>query len=530
MNTSDFGALDPRQLETPYVDALRALAQQDWQRLHVPAHQGRAENAPGVASVVGEEAMRLDFPMLFSGVDQDTWRLVTPGRVTPLMQAQSLAAEAWGASRTWFVTNGSSGGNHIATTVVRALGEEAVVQRSVHSSVIDGMTRAGLIPHFVHARVDVGLGSNHGVTAEQVEAALSENPDSGAVYIVSPSYFGAVADIAAISEVAHRHGVPLIVDEAWGSHFGLHPELPVNAARLGADLVISSTHKGAGSLTQSAMLQLGHGEHAQRIETLVDRVVRSYQSTSSSALLLASIDEARRFAVTNPERIGAALESAAEIRERVRADRRFRDATPDVVAGPDAVDFDPFKIVIDTRGAGITGDEAQHLLLRDHRIYCELSTPAALLLLVGATSPVNVERFWGALQALPEADVEPERPIVLPGHCERAMRLDEAFFAPTETVSFADAVGRVSADPLAAYPPGVPNVMPGEVLTEEVVRFLRITAASPAGYVRGAADPLLDTFRVVTERAETEETPYAASTPIAGEDSGDSGASEDSGS
>ena len=485
-----------RQFEAPYADALRSLATHDWQRLHVPAHQGRAENAPGVTSIVGEHALRLDFPMLFSGVDQESWRLVTPGRVTPIMRAQELAAEAWGASRTWFITNGASGGNHIATNVVRGLGSEFVVQRSVHSSVVDGITHVGLTPHFVHGAVDAGLGAAHGVTAAQVADTLRAYPDSAAVYLVSPSYFGAVADIKTIAEVAHSHGVPLIIDEAWGAHFGLHPALPVNAARLGADLVISSTQKGAGSLAQSAMLQLGHGDQAKRIELLVDRVVRSYQSTSTSALLLASIDEARRHLVTRPDMIERALDSAQLIRELVRADRRFRDATPDIVASPDAVAHDPFKIAIDTRGAGITGDHAHHLLLRDHRIYCELSTPSALLLLVGATSPMNVDRFWQALQSLPEAEIEPERPIVLPASCERAMDPADAFFQPVEIVPWTEAVGRVSADSLAAYPPGVPNVLPGEILGEEVVSFLRSTAASPSGYVRGSNDPELSTFRV----------------------------------
>ena len=490
-------AIPDRQLQAPYAEALRSLAMQNWERLMVPAHQARAENAPGVASIVGDHALKLDFPVLFSGVDQETWRLVTPGRATPLMQAQDLAAEAWGASRTWFLTNGASGGNHIATNVVRGLGSEFVLQRSVHSSVVDGVTHVGLNPHFVYGAVDAGLGAAHGVTAAQVAEKLREFPDSAAVYVVSPSYFGAVADIAAITQVAHDHGVPLIVDEAWGSHFGMHPDLPVNAVRLGADLVISSTHKGAGSLTQSAMLHLGHSEYARQIESLVDRVVRSYQSTSTSALLLASIDEARRHLVSRPEMIERALHSAKRIRELVHEDRRFRDATSDIMASPDAVTFDPLKIAIDTRGAGITGDHAHHLLLREHRIYCELSTSSALLLLVGATAPVDVDHFWNSLQALPAVDVEPERPIVLPGGCVRAIAPADAFFAREEIVSWTQAVGRISVDSLAAYPPGVPNVLPGEILSDEVISFLRATASSPSGFVRGANDPRLETFRVV---------------------------------
>lgn len=483
----------------PYAEALRSLAARNWQRLHVPGHQANPENVPGLVDIVGEEALRLDFPMLFSGIDQHTWRSVGPGQKTPLEQAQYLAADAWGASRTWFVTNGASGCNHIATNVIRGLGEEFIAQRSVHSSVIDGMIHVGLDPVFVQGSVDTGLGAANGVTAAQIEQALRENPQASAVFIVTPSYFGAVADVSSIARVAHDHGVPLIVDEAWGSHFGFHEGLPTNAVRLGADLVISSTHKAAGSLTQTAMLQLGHGPLAKQMESLVDRVVRSYQSTSCSSLLLASIDEARRNLMTSGhERITLALESAEAVRRGIREQGRFGDATPAIRGLADAVDHDPFKIVIDMRNSGITGTEAHYLLTRDHGVVIELATASAIILLVGATSPIDSERVLRALHALPRTnctDASTMRPI--PAQGERVLKPSDAFFAPIEIVSAAEAVGRVSADSLAAYPPGVPNVIPGERLTQEVVDFLRSAGAAPSGYVRGANDPKLDTFRVL---------------------------------
>lgn len=498
MTTVDASTQLLKHVEAPYADALRSLARIDWQRLHVPAHQGREGNAPGVAALLGAGVLSLDFPMSVASVDQQSWRIAEPGRPTPLGRAQGLAAEAWGARRAWFLTNGASGGNHIATTVARALGVEVVVQRSVHSSVVDGIAHVGLVPHFVQGAVDSGLGAAHGVTAAQIDQALREHPDAAAVFVVSPSYFGAVADIEGISRTAHAHGVPLIVDEAWGAHFGLHPELPVNAVRLGADLVISSTHKGAGSLTQSAMLHLGHSDHAQRIEQLVDRVVRSYQSTSCSPLLLASLDETRRHLVVDGARaIGAALASAEAIRSGIRASARFRDATGDIAASPGTAGFDPFKIAIDLRGAGISGQQAQHRLITDHRIYTELATPATLLLLVGATSPTDPKRFLKALDDLPFLGTARENAVRLPSPGDRVMGVQEAFFADTAVVPFAEAAGRVSADSLAAYPPGIPNVLPGEVLTAEVIDYLRTMAAAPSGFVRGAYDPLLDRFRVV---------------------------------
>jgi arginine decarboxylase len=489
------------QRDAPYADSLRTLAQHDWLPIHVPAHQADPRNAPGIASIVGEQAMRMDKPMMFSSIDQESWKVSVPGRVTPLAQSLGLAADAWGARRAWFLTNGASSGNHIATMVARAMGRSLIVQRSVHSSVIDGIAHSGLDAHFVYGAVDTDLGSAHGVTAAQVSAALREHPDSGAVYLTSPSYFGAVSDVPAIAEVVHAHDIPLIIDEAWGAHFGFHPDLPVNAIRQGADLVISSTHKGAGSLTQSAMLFLGHGPVAERMEDVVDHIHRSFQSTSSSALLMASLDEARRrLAVDGEIEIAETLRRADAVRLGIREGGRFRDATSDIRNSPGTIDHDPFKIVIDTRAGGIGGGEAFHRLIRDHGVVVELHTPAVIVLLLGATSRIDVDRFLAALHALPEVPESLSDPEPLPPAAELRISIQEAFLAPSTLVPWRDAVGRISADTLAAYPPGIPNVLPGEVITAQTMAFLRATAAHSSGYVRGAADPLLDTVRVVAEQ------------------------------
>lgn len=486
------------QHAVPYADALRTLGDIDWMHLDVPGHQGRAENAPGLADLISPRTLARDKAALFTEIDQNTWSMDAPPEGSPLDRAQALAAEAWGASRVWFLGNGASSGNHIATMVARALGRETLVQRSVHSSVIDGMIHAGLEPHFVFGSVDRDLGSSHGVTPEQVDHALTEHPGVAAVQIVSPSYFGAVADVAAIAEVAHAHGKPLIVDEAWGSHFGFAPGLPDNAVRLGADLVISSTHKNAGALTQAAMLMLGHGEFAAAIGDVVDRVHRSYTSTSTSPLLFGSLDEARRrMAVDGPTVIPETLTAVARLRAALTERGRFRDATDDAMSYSDVVGQDPFKVVIDTRPGGLSGTEAQYLLIRDHRVSIELSTHAVIVLMIGATSELDVDRFIEALHALPEVPASLQAAPPLPQPARRARRLQEAFFSPTELVPAAEAEGRMSADALSAYPPGIPNILPGEVLTAEMIDFLRRTAAMPAGHVRGAADAHLDHFRVV---------------------------------
>ncbi|MGW7126122.1 aminotransferase class I/II-fold pyridoxal phosphate-dependent enzyme, partial [Streptomyces sp. NPDC054901] len=342
------------QSYAPYAEALVAHSGRDWLRLNVPGHAA----APGSALTdrFGARVTALDFPPLLDGLDV--------GPDNPLEQALALAARAWGARRTWFLTNGASQGNQIASMVAPALGRTLVVQRSVHSSVVDGLVLSGLDAVFVQPSVDPEQGIAHGVTAGDVAQALRRAPDAAAVYVVSPSYFGAVADVRAIADAAHAAGVPLIVDEAWGSHFGFHPALPAGALALGADLVTSSTHKLAGSLTQSAMLHLADGPFADRLEPLVDRCFRLVQSTSASALLTASLDLARRALVSGADRITGSVAAADAVRGAVRARGRFGLVCDRFHRFPDITAADPLRIAVDTRAGGITGHEARQSLSR----------------------------------------------------------------------------------------------------------------------------------------------------------------------
>ncbi|MFH8893370.1 aminotransferase class I/II-fold pyridoxal phosphate-dependent enzyme [Streptomyces sp. NPDC017949] len=479
------------QSYAPYAEALVAHSGRDWLRLNVPGHAA----APGSALTdrFGARVTALDFPPLLDGLDV--------GPDNPLEQALALAARAWGARRTWFLTNGASQGNQIASMVAPALGRTLVVQRSVHSSVVDGLVLSGLDAVFVQPSVDPEQGIAHGVTAGDVAQALRRAPDAAAVYVVSPSYFGAVADVRAIADAAHAAGVPLIVDEAWGSHFGFHPALPAGALALGADLVTSSTHKLAGSLTQSAMLHLADGPFADRLEPLVDRCFRLVQSTSASALLTASLDLARRALVSGADRITGSVAAADAVRGAVRARGRFGLVCDRFHRFPDVTAADPLRIAVDTRAGGITGHEARQSLSRDHRIMVEVSTDSALVAVFGAGSAPDTERFVDALHRLPSpltgSDGPSREPLSLPRPGAARLTAREAFLSPSRVVPAAAAVGLISADTLAAYPPGIPNVLPGEVITAETVAFLRRTAAAPGGHVRGAVDPAVSRLRVV---------------------------------
>ena len=263
------------QDRTPYVDALLEFARNDPGRYNVPGHQGGVGSDEALRLLVGQSGLSDDIPTLIPGIDV--------GSPNPFEEAQGLAAEAWGAKRTWFLVNGASQGNQSMCLALAHMGRTVVAQRNVHSSVIDGMVMAGLMPHFAAPEVDPELGIIHCLTPETLDRALEECPEAAAAIVVSPTYFGAAADVVGLAEVAHGRGVPLVVDEAWGGHLHFHPDLPRDAIASGADLVISSTHKIVGSITQSAMLHLG-GDRIE--EQVVDRCVSMTESTSPNSLLL----------------------------------------------------------------------------------------------------------------------------------------------------------------------------------------------------------------------------------------------------
>lgn len=420
-------------------------------------------------------------------------------------QALQLAAEAWGARRTWFLTNGASQGNHIASLVTAALGRTLVVQRSVHSSVIDGLVLSGLKAAFVQPSVDAEQGIAHGVTAGGLATAIAQHPDAAAAYVVSPSYFGAVADVSSLAAVAHAAGIPLIVDEAWGAHFGFHPRFPANALSQGADLVTSSTHKLAGSLTQSAMLHLGDGPFADVLEPLIDRAFRLVQSTSASALLLASLDLARMTMARGHDALGVSVAAGDSVRAAIRSLGRFAVVSDGFPRFPDIVGADPLRIAVDTRSGGISGHEARRRLSLDHQVMVEVATDSAVVAVVGAGSRPDTDWFIEALHSLPsplrDSGTEDRLRVSLPRPGPSRLTAREAFMSPTRAVPAAEAVGHISADTLAAYPPGIPNVLPGEVITAETVRFLQLTAAAPSGHVRGALDPGVTRLLVVDTQA-----------------------------
>src|SRR5699024_5836547 len=363
---------------------------------------------------------------------------------------------------------------------------------------------AGLNPAFVSPNVDEANGIAHGVTPEALDRAIrSHTQPVTAVYLVTPSYFGAVADVAALAEVAHAAGAALIVDAAWGAHFGFHPDLPASPVTQGADIVIMSTHKLAGSLTQSAVLHLGDTELADRLEPALAQAFMMTASTSENAHLLASIDLARRALMTSGEAITQSLENIRYVRAQLEATERYHLLSGEFLGYADVVDIDPFRLPIDITATGLDGHTVRKRLAEEFDIFPEMSTATTLVALIGIGKSPEIDRLIDALEALrldTAAQTEaaeaasPLPPLPAPGRLVLTPRA--ADLAVSELVPATQAPGRVSVGSLGAYPPGIPCVLRGGEIAAETIDFLRAVAASPSGHVRGAADAELQHFRV----------------------------------
>ncbi len=492
------GPLDEQQ-RTPYLDALCAYADRDPARLHVPGHKGGPGASPRLIEAIGERALLMDIPALTHGVDVG----LSP---TPFEEAQRLAAEAWGARRAWFLVNGASQGNISAGLALAHLGERVVVQRNAHSSTIDALVLSGMRPTFVAPEVDDELGIAHCLSPPALERALADTPGAVAAWVISPTYFGAAADVRGLVEVAHARGVPLVVDEAWGAHMAFHEALPEHALAAGADLVISSTHKIVGSLTQSAMLHLGVSAENPIGEDTVDRAVTLTESTSPNSLLFASLDAARSLAaVHGRELLDHTITTLAQARAQIREIPGLDVLDERLTERPGVFAYDPLRLAVDVRGIAASGYELAPILRDIGDINLELYGQNVLVAVFGLGERAldEAQRHVDALrQAVARVGREPAGASASfaapPLWGELAMTPREAYLGRQEVVPADDAVGRIAAESLATYPPGVPNVLPGERLSAETLAYVRKTLAQ-GGSVRGASDRLLHTVRVVVE-------------------------------
>lgn len=496
------GAVD--QSRTPYFDALLDYVDHGVLPFHTPGHMQGIGMDRAFREFVGDNVLSIDLTQV-RGLDD----LLQPSG--PILEAQALAAEAYGAKNTFFLINGSTSGNQIMMMTAVNPGQKIAVPRNAHKSMLGGLIISGAHPIYMQPEVNEDLHMDLTVTPESVADTLREHPDIKAVYILSPTYYGVAADLEAIAALAHEHGVPLLVDEAWGPHFRFHPALPISAITAGADLCINSTHKMLASLSQTAML------HYQGDRVALDRlqaVLKLFLSTSPNLVLLASLDVARRqMATQGAALLSSTIDIAEETRRRLNAIAGIRCFGEELVGTPGFADFDPTRITITVKDIGYTGYEAEEILRRRYNVQVELADlfNCVALFTVGTTAEA-AERLVMAVSEL----AREERPLDIfspSGVLERRLREGtyylpkippmrmlprDAFLARSELVPFKQSAGCVCAEVITPYPPGTPVISPGEEITPELIAYLDLELRAGVR-IQGPYDEQLRQVRVVRE-------------------------------
>lgn len=478
------------------VDHLRAVQASEQASFHMPGHKGGSGVPAAGLEVLGQAAYAADLSEL-AGFDY------LHGASTGIAAAQARAAKLLGADRTWFLVNGATVGNLAAVVAIAGGdGEAILVARASHRSVYAGVSLAGAWPTYLPPVRNDTLDGLFGIDVAAVESALSRNRQIRAVHVTSPSYYGFTIDVAAIAEIAREHEVPLIVDEAHGTHWALHPSFPRPALACGADVVVHSPHKTLGSLTQTSLLHVqGSLVDAGRI----DAQLQMLQSSSPSAVLMLSLDIAlEEMARSGRERWGGAIALADEVRGAVREIRGITAYGREIAGTPGIHDYDPTKLVVDVHELHITGHAAARWL-REHRgINPEF---ADLRRMVFSVTPGDTQETTGLLVAGLEAlaatggGTEGESHITSLWPSE----VPEAALTPREgatmahlTVPTDEAIGLESAEMIVPYPPGVPLLVAGELISTEVVESMRQLLAAGCRMV-GLSDPTGKTLRCVDD-------------------------------
>jgi lysine decarboxylase len=413
-----------------------------------------------------------------------------------LADAEARAATLWGADWCRFSVAGSTHGNQALCLAIGSPGQEVIITRTLHRSLLLGLVLAGLHPVWVRPDIDPASGLPAAVPVRAVRDALAAHPDACGVILGDPSYVGTTGDVAGHAEVAHAAGVPLIVDAAWAAHFGFHPDLPPHplaAGRdgMGADAMVTSAHKALPACTQGALVLA----RTERLDPArLDRAFEATHTTSPAGAIMASIDAARALLARDGEKLcGRLLRGVAAARKRLRE-----------VPGVDVLDrpgVEPGKLVVLLAGTGAHGGLVEADLIAAG-MPPEMGDRDTIVPIVTiADSEEQVAAFTEVLIAAIERHRGEPRPVAASASWTVEPRTvvgpREAFFAPNETVSAAAAVGRVSAELVAPYPPGIPVLAPGELITAEAVAALH-EAAAEGGRIAYAADPSLATFQVIS--------------------------------
>ncbi|WP_138501474.1 aminotransferase class I/II-fold pyridoxal phosphate-dependent enzyme [Nostoc sp. PA-18-2419] len=488
------------QNKTPLLDALKASATRPHAPFYTPGHkQGKGIPQP-LADLLGKAVFGADLTEL-----ADLDHLFAPQGV--IQEAQQLATEAFGASQTWFLVNGSTCGIEAAIVATCGTGDKIILPRNVHSSAVAGLILSGAIPIFLNPEYDPVLDIAHSITPNAVQSALQQHLDAKAVLTVYPTYYGVCGDLRAIANITHQYDIPLVVDEAHGAHFAFHPELPTSALAAGADLTVQSIHKVLGAMTQASMLHV----QGNRIDSdRLSKALQLVQSTSPSYLLLASLDAARQQMALHgkmlmSQTLQLAQEAITKISEIPGLSVLEIPSQEGLEGSPGFVALDKTRLTVTVSKLGLTGFAADEILDDKFAVTAEFPSQQHLTFIISlGNTAADIQQLvqgftilakeYGRTNVSIKNDICQNLPTKLDTNLYLSPR--EAFFAASETLPLAKTCDRICAEIVCPYPPGIPVLMPGELITKPVLDYLQQIQAM-GGLISGCNDTSLKTLKVV---------------------------------
>ncbi len=453
------------QNDAPIYDALQKFKRMRIVPFDVPGHK-RGRGNIELTEFLGQQCMDVDVNSM-----KPLDNLCHP--VSVIKEAEEIAAEAFGAANAFFMVGGTTSAVQSMIMYACKGGDKIILPRNVHRSAINALILCDAVPVYVNPDVNNQLGIALGMSIEQVEKAIEENPDAKAILVNNPTYYGICSDLRRITELAHSKGMLVLVDEAHGTHFYFGDNFPVTAMAAGADIASVSMHKSGGSLTQSSFLLMGERVNSDYMR----QVINLTQTTSASYLLLSSLDISRRkLALQGREIFSRTVELAQYAREEINAIGGYYAYSKELVNGSSIYDFDVSKLSIFTLPIGLAGIEVYDLLRDEYDIQIEFGDIGNILAYISVGDRIrDIERLISALAEIKRrfgksgADMltqEYINPIV-------AETPRKAFYADKISLPLDEAVGRVCSEFVMCYPPGIPILAPGELITEEIIRYIK---------------------------------------------------------
>ena len=482
------------QNRAPLIEALNVLRKRNDAAFYAPGHKRGQGISELMLSLLGKKVFKSDLPEL-----PELGNLFVPDEA--IKEAQDLAAEAFGAKRTWFLVNGSSCGIAAGILAVCNPGDKIIVPRNIHHSVITGLILSGAIPVFLYPQCYSTWDLPLNITPKSLKATLKRHGNIKAVLIIHPTYHGICGNIKEIVKVTHSYNIPLLVDEAHGAHFQFHSALPSSALSEGADLSIQSTHKVLGAITQASMLHL-QGNLIN--ENKINQALQLMQSSSPSNLLLASLDGARQQIMIDGQKL---LNKTIKLSELARSEINNINgfSTLELInKKPEFYDLDITRLTIDISSLGVSGWKIDKVLRTKFNVTAELPMLSSLTFIISiGNNKKDIISLVKALIGLKEMTLSSCSELSIPYLSYESkvfscfnMSPRDAFFASKKIVPIEKSAGLISGEVLCPYPPGIPIIMPGEIITGEAIKYL-VKIKQQGGIIAGCDNQDLKTIKVI---------------------------------